>query len=131
MADVAVTDFRYVSDLFLVRYKAGDGKLFHLLKPYTVTYKFEGNLTETTVPRGFNTDLASIPVIVPKWVAQKVANHLEAAVVHDFLYRTGAYTRELCDHIFLAAMEAAGVPWWRRQLMYRGVRLGGRASNRG
>ena len=35
------------------------------------------------------------------------------------------YPREKCDKTFLDAMENTGIPWWRRRLMWLGVRLFG------
>jgi hypothetical protein len=77
------------------------------------------------VPKGFNTDFASVPRL--PFVYLMTGNTAHApAVVHDFLYRTGAADRTLCDAVFKEAMELTGVPGWRRNLMWAGVRLGGR-----
>jgi hypothetical protein len=77
------------------------------------------------VPSGFNSDLASVPrlPIVYLMVANTAT---EPAVLHDYLYRTGVEDRTTCDAIFREAMEATGVPAWRRNLMWLGVRVGGR-----
>lgn len=91
------------------------------------------------VPSGFKTDFASIP-----FGARNLFPPLglwgRPAIIHDFLYATegtGAfrcrrwitrpidYTRPEADAIFKEAMKVVGVPAWRREVMYRAVRLGG------
>jgi hypothetical protein len=52
-------------------------------------------------------------------------------VLHDDLYAKRA-ERSFADRVFLEAMEAEGVPWWRRRLMYAAVRaFGGREAYAG
>jgi hypothetical protein len=85
-----------------------------------------------TIPRGFVTDFASMPLNIVfrspggKWD--------KPAVVHDLLYRRGwieheqhrrPITRAEADQVFREAMEVAGVDPIRRTLIYAGVRLGG------
>lgn len=106
-----------------------------------LTYR-PSNQPETliTAPRGFPTDLASIPrwgwVLLPPdgpWV--------KAAVIHDFLYTTGGrgvwkhqpigitrepYSRKEADWILRDAMENRGVDRLRRWVIWAAVRLGGR-----
>lgn len=81
-----------------------------------------------TVPRHFNTDFASVPRLpVAYYLAGNTAH--QAAVVHDWLYRTGAEPRTVCDAIFREAMAATGISAWRRWLMWAGVRIGGRRAH--
>jgi hypothetical protein len=53
----------------------------------------------------------------------------KAAVVHDYLYATrgldGRYSRAGADAIFRQALQALGVPLWKRTLLWAAVRLGG------
>ena len=82
------------------------------------------------VPKGFETDLASVPWPASMFIP-KAGQYNQAAVLHDYLYsRLGVleektYSRAECDMIFLEAMEVIGVPKWKRLIMYRAVRLGG------
>jgi hypothetical protein len=77
-----------------------------------------------TVPAGFATDFASVPRLpLAYWLFGAVAD--EAAVVHDYLYSTGACPRKLADDIFAEASAACGVAAWRRGPMWLGVRLFG------
>lgn len=79
------------------------------------------------VPKGFVTDLASVPRLPLAYlVAGGMAD--KAAVVHDFLYENAIGTKEQADLIFLEAMKASGVSAWRRRLMYWAVCLGGKGK---
>jgi hypothetical protein len=94
-----------------------------------------------TVPAGFETDFASIP-----WGLWNLFPPLgpwaRPAIIHDFLYATKGrgdyagrrwitnpwgYQRDEADAIFREAMSVVEppVPAWRREVMYRAVRLGG------
>lgn len=76
------------------------------------------------VPAGFITDLASVPRMpIIYWLTGNVA--AKAAVLHDWNYSTGQFPRAMCDAIFRESSEVIGVSWWRRNLMYLGVRVGG------
>jgi hypothetical protein len=80
------------------------------------------------VPRGFETDFASIPVWVSA-VFNPIGDDAEAAVVHDWLYAVGEPgQREQADSIFLFAMEQAHVSILQRKTMYEAVRAGGAGS---
>ena len=83
-----------------------------------------------TIPAGFVTDFASVPRLpIIFWLTGDTSR--EAAVVHDYLYRTGILPRDTSDKVFFEASAVSGVPGWRRRLMYWGVRLGGALSYKG
>ena len=119
---------RFVEDLILRRKVRGDGHLFYTDRPYRIEIDTDLGLLEYVVPEDRPTDLASIPTLIPRFVAQKVDVHIEAAVVHDDMYRRGLYDKDFADAVFLLGMEEAKVPWWRRRLMWAGVRLFGRGA---
>jgi hypothetical protein len=82
-----------------------------------------------TVPRGFDTDFASVPRVPFAFLVAGDRAH-EAAVLHDAIYRRGEVrgepiTRALADEAFRDAMEATGEPWWRRRVMWAAVRVAG------
>ena len=80
------------------------------------------------VPRGFETDFASIPVWASA-VFNPIGDNAEAAVVHDFLYAVGQPgQREEADAIFLYGLQQAHVPAIQSKLMYEAVRAGGAAQ---
>jgi hypothetical protein len=77
------------------------------------------------VPIGFKTDLASIPRVL--WnVLPPLGRYDRAAVLHDWLYRTGqGLTRSQADSVFREAMGVDGVGGLVRFTLYLGVRAGG------
>lgn len=78
-----------------------------------------------TILPGFVTDLASIP----KWYRFRFnpANlrYGPPAVLHDGLYQSEAFDRQICDDIFRMAMSDNGTDAWTRNVLYYAVRLGG------
>ena len=83
------------------------------------------------IPKGFVTDLASIPRLA-RLIIPVNGRHRLAAIVHDYLYaRKGLLSivvrmsRKQADQVFLEALKVQGVGWWKRQLMYTAVRAGG------
>jgi hypothetical protein len=77
-----------------------------------------------TVPAGFVTNFASVPRIP---IVYELAGDTssEAATVHDFLYTTHPVNRATADDVLREASKATGVPDWRRQIMWAGVRVFG------
>ena len=97
-----------------------DGRTYRLTAPFVVSYADRKFL----VPRGFETDLASVPRIL--WsIFPPHGQYSKAAVLHDYLYRVSKLSRAHCDRIFLDCMEALGVPLVQRRAMYLGVRMFG------
>ena len=82
------------------------------------------------VPKGFETDYASVPRAL-WWLYPPSGDYDDAAVVHDYLYFNGpnvipGLTRKEADDVFLEALKRSGVSWQRRSILYRAVRIGGR-----
>jgi len=73
--------------------------------------------------RGMKTDGASNARIFWNVIPPIAGKYLEAAVIHDGLYRSNAVPRKEADDIFLRVMERLGVSWWKRKVIYRAVRL--------
>jgi hypothetical protein len=86
---------------------------------------FQSNVTKKTytVPKGFNTDFASVPRLP---VAYLVAGgHGEkAAIVHDWLIFSKEETRFMADQVFKEALKASSEPPIIVHIMYLGVRVG-------
>lgn len=79
------------------------------------------------VPRGFETDFASVPRVPVAYMLFGDRAHHEA-VIHDYLYRMDSVPivdRKTADAVFLEAMKARGKGAFVRYSMYLGVRLGG------
>lgn len=83
----------------------GDGEHWYLLEPFV--YYADPRLEPVVVPKGFVTDMASVPSvlesIVPRW-----GPHGPAAVVHDFLYWEQRCTQRQADALMLRAMRQMG-----------------------
>lgn len=84
------------------------------------------------VPAGFETDFASIQCLKNPLLCGLYAflddYGNKAAVIHDWLYRNGLYTRAICDEVFYRALRVEKVPKLRAILLYQGVRIGGGSS---
>ena len=87
------------------------------------------------VPRSFLTDLSSVPRW-GRWLVSRVGPHLEASIVHDWLYVAWQHEKKdameamrgFADDVFRAAMEEAKVMGWRIWLICQAVRFGGRSA---
>lgn len=106
-----------------------DWDYYYLNRP--ISWKAEGKhnsqYRDVNVPRGFVTDLASIPRIL--WpVLPPTERYTHAAIVHDFLYWEQTVSREVADKIFRISMIELGVSRWKLNIIYLSVKfLGGPA----
>jgi hypothetical protein len=104
-----------------------DGKYWIVNSP--LIYEQPKTKQEFTVPRGFVTDMASVPRLF--WSAfPPCGKYTPAAVVHDYIYWTQpSYCDQKCaDDLLLVAMEESGVNVAARNAIYAGVRVGGKSS---
>lgn len=100
-----------------------DGRgLAQLVQPFSYDVGYEGSGDTVTVPFGFVTDFSSVPPF-GRLLISNFDRAAKAAVVHDFLVRSGQRPRPEADRIFYEAMGVLGVPTWRRVIMYAAVRL--------
>ncbi len=81
------------------------------------------------VPAGFITDFASVPRIFWR-ILPPCGDYGLAAIIHDYLYSFGSaagrkITRAQADLALWQIMTQCEVAWWKKELIYRGVRLGG------
>jgi hypothetical protein len=98
---------------------AGSGQ-FELITPLVYQYGDEA----IVVPAGFHTDFASIPRLVHPLIPVN-GRHRLPAILHDFLYSAGIYSRKQSDIIFLRFMKEQGVRYTRRYAMYNALRMFG------
>ena len=100
-----------------------DGRTWWLDR--ALTYVRDGMTIK--VPRGFETDYASVPrafyALFPPW-----DTYGPAAVVHDWLYWSQPVSRAEADGIFREAMGVLEVPAWKRQTLYLAVRAFGQEA---
>lgn len=80
-----------------------------------------------TVPVGFQTDFASVPRI-PFIFDELGEDANKPSVVHDWLYYSALFTKEISDKILLEAMGAIGMSAFRKYPIYWGVVIGGKAA---
>jgi len=135
-----ITAFAYVDPLILRRNARGlvfrrnkeKDADYILAENYRVKYRLDGENEDRfiTAPQGMLTDLASVPAI-GRGIVGKVGPHLEASIVHDFLYIAwhdvegrGARKadRKFADKLMRAAMSAAEVNVFKRGIIYLAVR---------
>jgi hypothetical protein len=89
-----------------------------------LTYESDILGRSISVPCGFKTDFASIPLGLHNILA-KSGKYDAAAVVHDYLYQFNGCTRLEADRVLLEAMTVCGVGSVKRRIIYWGVRVGG------
>lgn len=79
-----------------------------------------------TVKKGFDFDGASIPQALWSVYGNPLSGKFRiAALVHDALYASEYFPRELADAIFLDLMKQHGVGYIKLQTMYYAVRSAG------
>ena len=86
------------------------------------------NYTTVIIPKGFETDFASVPRLFWILAPPATGKYNRCAVLHDYMYKTGYRTKLYADTIFLQYMRECGVNVLKRRLMYYAVRLFGRGS---
>lgn len=75
-----------------------------------------------TVPKGFKTDFATLPVAAIPLLGLKF-KFSKANVLHDYLYATGKFSRKQCDDIYYRALIKLGTNRYKAKLAYCAVRL--------
>ena len=126
-----VSDFHYNSRLELGRdpealmIGASREACYMTLDDYTVDFLVDDLRCQITVPAGMLTDLTSVPRIFRN-VVGRVGPHLEAAIVHDYLYvawqllpyREARKTDwRFANAVMFAGLKAAKVGWFQRRLI--------------
>lgn len=98
---------------------------WELLSPITIN--------GVTIPAGFETDMASVPRPV-SWLLPRVSSWNPAAAGHDYLWRdvcpTGAMTYREADYWLRDSLRTLDVAFWRRNVVWAGVRLGAATKGR-
>lgn len=77
------------------------------------------------VPRGFLSDLASVPRLFWYWFPPDDPQYAAPAILHDKFYETHEVSRKDADGIFYRQMRELKVSWIRRKLIYWAVRAAG------
>lgn len=99
-------------------------QLYILDKPFSYQSDLLGCII--TVPKGFVTDLASIPRLPFIYLfLNGIAD--QAGIIHDWLYSTGLIPRNKADMVLREACLVLGVSAWKAALIYAGVSIFGGA----
>ena len=80
-----------------------------------------------TIPKGYLTDLTSVPRYL-QWLLPPDGKYSHAAIVHDWLYDNAIASKPIADLIFYEAMGVLGVNNLLRSAMWLGVRLFGKGK---
>ena len=96
---------------------------FVVVKGFTAMWVLPGGSVFVRVPKGFTTDLASIPRAFT-WLIPKLGRHVVPAIVHDYCYEKQSVwmDRKKSDALLLDGMIETGTPRWKRNLMAWAVR---------
>jgi phosphate/sulfate permease len=109
----------------------GDVSFYVTSKP--LVYEVLDTKKTIVVPKGFVTDLASVPFYF--WaVLPRDGVYMLPAIIHDYLYWDQRCGRSEADDVLFLAMKEYEIDAARRWIIYLGVRLGGSFSwrtNRG
>lgn len=134
-----ITEFEYKDPLILrrnvrelvFRHDRKKDAMYLVAEDYTVRYRLDGEDEDRfiAVPAGTLTDLATVQRLA-RLIIGRVGPHLEASIVHDFLYIAwqdidgrGARREDwkFANKLMREAMKKAKVGWFRRILIYAAV----------
>ena len=87
---------------------------------------YENNELILQVNPKFDFDGASVPQCLWSFgLSPMTGGYQRSACLHDALYASEYFPREICDKLFLEAMESEGVGYIKRYSMYYAVRAFG------
>ncbi len=104
-----------------------NGEEWLVLEPFRYRSKLIGTVI---VPRGFVTDLTSVPWFA-RWYVARDGEHTKPAVIHDFLYTLASVDQhpevdqKLADQVFREALLVRGIRSTQASVLYAAVRIGG------
>lgn len=104
---------------------------FHWVVFEPITYYTEKYGETITVPKGFITDLASVPRVI-WWLIPNDGRHIiEGSVVHDWLYANAGeipgwkYSRTQANFVLREAMREQGASRWERFVVWAALQAFG------
>lgn len=105
----------------------GDWDYFYIDGPLGWVPDFGEKFDPVVVPKGFVTDLASIPQPFWRWLP-RTGRYAYAAIVHDYLYWIQTVPRSEADRIFRLAMLNSLVDAATITVIYESVKSGGQSA---
>lgn len=108
-----------------------DGKIWRVVSPLAyacdVDGPGEGKIIE--VLPNMSTDGASIPRLFWRLIGCPLrGRYAPAAVIHDALYKSQLFSREVADELFREMLLILGINLLKAWAMYKAVRIGGSSS---
>lgn len=101
----------------------GDGRKRQLTEDYVYVHRDQFKIT---IKEGFTYDGCSIPRILwPLSGSPFTGNYMVAALVHDSIYATHLFSRDVADEIFYEIMRDWGIWWYSAYVKWAGVHIGG------
>lgn len=127
LGELTVTKIRLPKQGFIQSLKFWELKcIWKVHVPFRYVYG-DGPEDFIEVPVDFTTDFASIPRIF--WlIITPDGEYTQAAVFHDYLYRTHLRPKAEADFMFLEFMSLLEVPRWKAEVMYWAVSKFGQSS---
>jgi hypothetical protein len=98
--------------------RLGDG---NFIVSHPLVYRIQQTNQAIEVPKGFITDLASIPRPL-WWWESPIDRSMASAIIHDFLYWDQTCSKDEADAVLSLAMQESGVSATTRKMVYLGVR---------
>ena len=133
------TPLHLTRDIKAVQRRNGEDAGYVLSQSYKVVAVIEDSGGkkdfEICVPKSLLTDLSSVPWW-GRWLVSRVGPHLEASIVHDWLYVAWQHEKKdateemrgFADDVFRAAMQVAKVKGRQVWLIYQAVHFGGKRA---
>ena len=132
-----ISSFKYHSHLNLMRFSTGLKGVsrkdqYIVAEPYRVSFKIDNTDHCVCIPKGMLTDLSSAPFPF-NCIVGRVGPHLEATIVHDYLYIAWQdhgeefkteRSRRFADRVMFEGMKASGMGCMAR-IIYGAIRAGG------
>jgi hypothetical protein len=107
---------------------SGRRRIYRLVKHFRIHITMDGVKNVISVPAGFATDMATIPLVAQLLIGSRDDPGVaEAAVAHDWLCTQDA-PREYANATMWVIMLALGVPRWRATAIYLALMLFGYKS---
>ena len=100
------------------------GRAFKLLEPITFKARIDGEIIEINIPKGFVTDFASTPKSL-WWFFGPIGTHIIPATIHDYIYTSQLFSKEIADKLFYDAIKDYGVNSWKAWTVYKAVSMAG------
>jgi hypothetical protein len=103
------------------------GRVYILLSPISWKGLDGSPIRPVTAPRGFVSDLASVPRVF--WtIFEPAGDYAYAAVLHDYLYWTQDRGKPESDQIFRLAMNDLKIKDWQAESLFSAVSLFGQGA---